>query len=83
MPPAWDLVVLTEYGTLPYFCFLCCFIINFQIVSALMGEIGGLSAQNLADVGDAMSSCPTGATAWQGWVKRGSQGHASSWALRL
>lgn len=34
-----------------------------------MGEIEGLSAQNLTDVGDTMSSCPMGATAQQGWER--------------
>lgn len=34
-----------------------------------MGEIKGLSAQNLTDVGDTLSSCPMGATAQQGWER--------------
>jgi len=68
LSPAQDLVVLTLWNS-AIFLFPVLLIIQFQIVSALMGEIKGLSAQNLTDVGDTLSSCPMGATAQQGWER--------------
>lgn len=74
--PAQDLLFFPAESPLPLLCFLCCFVINFQTIFALVGEPKGLPAQKLNDLQAPVPSCPTSATAWQGWERGGNQGCA-------